>query len=305
MTASFEWKHGIAAVEKVQLAGSFTQCKPVEMEKTSDNEKWALKLDLPPGEYEFKFVVDGKWIYDELLPTTTNEMGTKNNLIVINAPSSSPSSSSSIEAINEEDDEEWEILEAPRSRVIEVERKFIVPDNYHERLMAQNFHLQKEFDEVLDDKYFDTHQHTLIKADHWLRQRNGDWELKYPVGDHSQCSTLYHETSCIEEIMTRLRPFLGPAAASEADQSLLHLLDSGHLKAFAHLETQRKCYGKDNVNIVIDATDWGHCVGEIEVMVTDQEEISAALQKIDAIGAELDFAHMDLNVLCNMTRQGT
>ena len=83
MTASFEWKHGIAAVEKVQLAGSFTQWKPVEMEKTSDNEKWALKLDLPPGEYEFKFVVDGKWIHDELLPATTNEMGTKNNLIVI------------------------------------------------------------------------------------------------------------------------------------------------------------------------------------------------------------------------------
>ena len=77
---SFEWSG--EAAEKVQLAGSFTQWKPVEMEKTSD-EKWALKLDLPPGEYEFKFVVQGNWIHDELLPTKTNEMGTKNNFVIV------------------------------------------------------------------------------------------------------------------------------------------------------------------------------------------------------------------------------
>ena len=65
---------------------------------------------------------------------------------------------------------------------IEIERKFIVPDDYHERLTAQGFQLQKEFDEILEDKYYDTHQHVLINEDHWLRQRNGDWELKYPVG---------------------------------------------------------------------------------------------------------------------------
>ena len=64
----------------------------------------------------------------------------------------------------------------------QIEWKFIVPDNYHERLTAQGFQLQQEFDEVLVDKYYDTHEHDLIKEDHWLRQRNGDWELKYPVG---------------------------------------------------------------------------------------------------------------------------
>ena len=75
ITTSFEWNGGsCCAVEKVQLAGSFTQWKPVEMEKNSAaaDEKWALKLDLSPGEYEFKFVVDGNWVCDELLPTKTN-----------------------------------------------------------------------------------------------------------------------------------------------------------------------------------------------------------------------------------------
>jgi len=57
-------------------------------------------------------------------------------------------------------------------------------------LTAQGFQLQQEFDEVLVDKYYDTHEHDLIKEDHWLRQRNGDWELKYPVGldGHKQVS---------------------------------------------------------------------------------------------------------------------
>ena len=49
------------------------------------------------------------------------------------------SSASSIEAIDEieeEDDEGWEVIQNPQ---IEIERKFIVPDNYHERLTAQGF----------------------------------------------------------------------------------------------------------------------------------------------------------------------
>ena len=87
-STSFEW-NGNAAVEKVQLAGSFTQWKPVEMEKNSaaTDEKWALKLDLSPGEYEFKFVVDGNWVCDELLPTKTNEEGSKNNVIKVEGKS--------------------------------------------------------------------------------------------------------------------------------------------------------------------------------------------------------------------------
>ena len=97
------------------------------------------------------------------------------------------SSASSIEAIDEieeEEDEGWEVIQNPQ---IEIERKFIVPDNYHERLTAQGFKIQQEFDEILVDKYYDIYEHSLMKEDHWLRQRNGDWELKYPVGDvHSQ-----------------------------------------------------------------------------------------------------------------------
>ena len=87
ISTSFEWNGGsCCAVEKVQLAGSFTQWEPVDMEKNSaesTGEKWALKLDLSPGEYEFKFVVDGKWLHNELLPTKTNDEGIINNVITV------------------------------------------------------------------------------------------------------------------------------------------------------------------------------------------------------------------------------
>ena len=59
------------------------------------------------------------------------------------------------------------------------------------------------------------------------------------------------------------------------------------LEPFAHLETRRKNYNKDDLNVVIDATDWGHIVGEIEVMVTDQQQIAEASKRIEDLGKEL------------------
>ena len=218
--------------------------------------------------------------------------------------------SSSIEAIEEDDDEGWEIIDENTSKTqnIEVERKFLVPDNYHDRLISHGFRLEQEFDEVLVDKYFDTHKHHLLKEDFWLRQRNGDWELKYPVGTRSRDgkgSTIYHETSCVDDIMLKIQPILEMAGTFLKllifykknryigieflilDKSFIDLINEKILEPFAHLETRRKNYNKDDLNVVIDATDWGHIVGEIEVMVTDQQQIAEASKRIEDLGKEL------------------
>ena len=198
MAVSFEWKSQAGnVVEKVQLAGSFTQWNPVEMEKSFEepDEKWALKLDLPPGEYEFKFVVDGNWVIDEDQPTKLSQVGTLNNVISVKGSSielstgSMSTGSSSIEAISHpsSEDEGWEVITPPqKTPTIEIERKFIVPIDYHDKLLAHGFARENVYDEVLVDKYYDTCEYALLKKDHWLRQRNGDWELKYPVGLHDK-----------------------------------------------------------------------------------------------------------------------
>jgi len=301
MAVSFEWKKSQGTVvEKVQLAGSFpaSQWNPVEMKKSSCDEKWALKLDLPPGEYEFKFVVDGNWVIDEDQPTKLSEVGTLNNVIVVKNESSSTTSSmstsSSIEAISHphSEDEGWEVITPPqKSPTIEIERKFIVPIDYHDKLLAHGFAREKVYDEVLVDKYYDTCEYALLKKDHWLRQRNGDWELKYPVGLHDKGgSTVYHETTSQGEIQSVMDKIVG-----QKDFAFRKLI------AFADLKTERQCYTKGNVNVVIDSTDWGHRVGEIEIVVPDRDQVIQATKKIEDLGRELDFAPLDLNVLSSLT----
>ena len=52
--------------EAVFLAGTFNDWRAdaTPMEKNSEGE-WTTSLDLEPGRYEFKFVVDGEWVCEE------------------------------------------------------------------------------------------------------------------------------------------------------------------------------------------------------------------------------------------------
>lgn len=76
---------------------------------------------------------------------------------------------------------------SPKPTTIEVERKFSVPPDYQAVLSEHGFELVKEFKETLSDDYFDSSDYDLMQADHWLRRRNGDWELKYPVSIRLLC----------------------------------------------------------------------------------------------------------------------
>ncbi len=146
---------------------------------------------------------------------------------------------------------------SPKPPTIEVERKFSVPSNYKTVLAEHGFDLVKEFKETLSDDYFDTFDYNLMQADHWLRRRNGDWELKYPVRksrtmpgasnfdlgtvfhstkvgalnkEDSNSTTLYHETSNAEDIQSKL---------NAVGKGIGHRWKSGKLTCYAHLETER------------------------------------------------------------------
>ena len=47
---------------------------------------------------------------------------------------------------------------------MEIERKFIVPEDFRQRLEQQSFKLVKEFEEILEDKYYDTNEHHLLQS---------------------------------------------------------------------------------------------------------------------------------------------
>jgi hypothetical protein len=73
--------------QQICIAGSFNDWHPsvTPMIRLSDG-KWAKELALPPGRYEYRFVVDGEWVDDpaatELIP---NPFGTPNAVLVVAA----------------------------------------------------------------------------------------------------------------------------------------------------------------------------------------------------------------------------
>ena len=79
----FELK-GFENAKNVIVTGNFSGWKPDGYKMSKQNNKWILPLNLLPGKYVYKFIVDGKWILD---PANNlyeeNEYGTDNSVLWI------------------------------------------------------------------------------------------------------------------------------------------------------------------------------------------------------------------------------
>lgn len=46
--------------------------------------RWIKELSLPPGQYEYQYVADGKWINDpRAVKSTPNAFGGRNSVLVV------------------------------------------------------------------------------------------------------------------------------------------------------------------------------------------------------------------------------
>ena len=238
-----------------------------------------------------------------------------------------------------------------RSPGCDIERKFIAPKDYKTRLEEAGFVPARHFrDEVLDDCYFEcdpsncaektdsgslSNEYILLSNDHWLRQRNGDWELRYPLNvDQNTNSSainnampssteslkfdkmiLYHQTTCPDDILSKLKAII-PSTINDG-VSLNDLLSNGILRPFSKLQTRRHCfkygtkYLEENlwnkileqnqnsssccdVNIVVETTEGGCLIAEIEVIVASKYELPGASIEIDRLANSLGFEKLDL-----------
>jgi len=71
---------------QVYVTGEFPDWprEGVPLERDSDDGLWKAVLDVPPGEYAYHFIVDGRWIRDPLnRDYTRNEFGQENSLLVV------------------------------------------------------------------------------------------------------------------------------------------------------------------------------------------------------------------------------
>jgi chromosome partitioning protein len=72
--------------DRVRLAGTFNDWQPdagVLLERHDDGS-WTKFVPLPPGRYEYKLVVDGRWVSDPLNPEAVpNDAGSTNSVVEI------------------------------------------------------------------------------------------------------------------------------------------------------------------------------------------------------------------------------
>jgi beta-lactamase regulating signal transducer with metallopeptidase domain len=67
----------------VAVAGSFNNWNQSQFLFTRVDGEWICKINLPPGKYEYKFIVDGNWLVDPRNPKTKNdERGNENSVLV-------------------------------------------------------------------------------------------------------------------------------------------------------------------------------------------------------------------------------
>lgn len=72
---------GYQNAREVILSGSFNRWDEEQLKMKPVNNGWKLCLDLPPGTYQYKFIIDGDWIHDPGNPERTpNEFGEYNSV---------------------------------------------------------------------------------------------------------------------------------------------------------------------------------------------------------------------------------
>lgn len=74
----FKWAGG---GKDVLISGSFSDWKPIPMVRSHGD--FALILEVPEGDHQYKFKVDGQWLHNPNEPTVDNDLGTKNNVISV------------------------------------------------------------------------------------------------------------------------------------------------------------------------------------------------------------------------------
>lgn len=75
---------GYADASIVVLSGSFNNWSQSQFVFAREGGEWVCRIDLQPGKYTYKFIVDGNWILDPSNPNTEDDdYGVNNSVVVV------------------------------------------------------------------------------------------------------------------------------------------------------------------------------------------------------------------------------
>lgn len=154
--------------------------------------------------------------------------------------------------------------------VLEVERKFLCDARSSDLLNKNSGEPPFRVLEYLgrhtfEDTYYD-HGEILSSLGIWVRRRGGKWEAKIRQGG-DYTNSQFEELSQPHEIAQMMRDCnIEPSAAS----------DAFGLRTTAKFTTIRESWKADEqFGIVIDSTDFGHYIGEVELQQKVEQEDGA------------------------------
>jgi len=169
--------------------------------------------------------------------------------------------------------------------MIEIEKKFRLNEQQEALLINGAVFLGEK---VNVDEYFDDSLYSLSRQDHWLRKRNGQWELKvrkHTLG-HKRGVTQYEELEDDQSIAA----FLELSPTQSLDDSIA---EAGYL-SFMKLVTTRRSFERGEFHIDLDKVDFGYSLAEIELMVEDGQGEEAA-EKIRLFATEIGLDQSSVN----------
>lgn len=142
------------------------------------------------------------------------------------------------------------------------------------------------------DVYFDTPELALTRANHYLRTRDGCWELKVPSKGDSLETSVFEElttepdiaeyfATCFETPLAL--PFAEPRSAGPQQAHALHVL-----MAF---DTRRSSWRLgSSMSVDVDMASTGACLAEFEVICESEVQVGWAQAEIDRVCRDLGLA---------------
>ena len=127
--------------------------------------------------------------------------------------------------------------------------------------------------EIIKDEYFDFSFNQLMNNGIYIRKRNDVWEAKQRrAGDFIRSS--FYETNDIDEIRELVHKYSTSESANVSKPS-----NNFGLNTICRYLTTRENWSADSdFAIMLDTTDFGHAVGEVELQAGDEK---AAMDRID------------------------
>jgi len=155
-------------------------------------------------------------------------------------------------------------------------------------------------------RYYDTSFYDLSTKDIWLRQRELSWECKVPTKlarEFPETSMATSPTGLQAEIVDQYVELENEAGIIDflvnksiasypshfTEKKMHQFISHNNMFEFAKIESHRRKFLLREFTIDLDMTDFGYGIGEVELMVSSQDEVELAKKKIQQFCSEMGF----------------